>query len=95
MSDDRHRWSQQVTGTSHALVLPEGLFTWDDPQRIAAALKQAAEQSQTRKGTVLQSAMSMLTFYLNRAGHGLDPAQRAVLQAARAELRALCRGAPS
>ncbi|MEX5729881.1 hypothetical protein Ga0609869_003234 [Rhodovulum iodosum] len=86
---DSHRWSQHVTQTSHALDLDEGLFTWDDPKRIAAELKRAAEESPNRKGTPLQSAMSMLTFYINRAGHGLDPAQRAVLEQAKVELRAL------
>lgn len=91
MSDDPHKWSHHVTETSHALELPEGVFTWDDPGRIAAALKRAAEESETRKGTVLQSAMAMLTFYINRAGHGLDPGQRAVLEAAKEDLRALCR----
>ena len=92
MIDDPHKWSQHVTETSHALRLEEGVFTWDDPRRIAASLKRSAEQSRRRKGTVLQSAMSMLNFYINRAGHGLDPAQRQVLEAAKAELRALCRG---
>lgn len=91
MAEDPHRWSQHVTETSHALDLPEGLFTWDDPKRIAAALKRAAQESERRKGTVLQSAMAMLNFYLNRAGQGLDPGQRAVLEAAKDELRALCR----
>lgn len=82
-------WSQHVTETSHALELPPGLFTWDDPERIAAALKRAAEESRARKGTPYQSAMSMLNFYINRAGHNLPPERRAVLEAAKAELRRL------
>jgi hypothetical protein len=87
--DDPQRWSQQATGTSHALVLEDGVFTWDDPARIAASLKHSAEASTARKGTPLQSAMSMLTFYINRAGHRLDPQQREVLERAKVELRAL------
>jgi len=85
------KWSQKVTETSHALALEDGVFTWDDPKRIAASLKRSAEDSTRRKGTVLQSAMSMLTFYINRAGRTLDPGQKAVLEQAKEELRALCR----
>lgn len=85
------KWSQQVTETSHALELEDGVFTWDDPKRIAASLKRSAEASPRRKGTVLQSAMSMLTFYINRAGHSLDPGQKKILERAKDELRALCR----
>ena len=91
MTDDPKPWSQQVTETSHALALEEGVFTWDDPKRIAASLKRSAEESETRKGTVLQSAMAMLNFYINRAGHGLDPAQKDILERAKEELRKLCR----
>jgi hypothetical protein len=90
MTDDAHRWSRQVTEGSHALDLQEGVFTWDDPRAIAAALKRSAEQSTRRKGSVKQSAMSMLTFYINRAGRDLDPGRRAVLERAKDELRALC-----
>ncbi|WP_212525344.1 DUF3175 domain-containing protein [Actibacterium sp. MT2.3-13A] len=85
------RWSQKVTETSHALALEEGVFTWDDPKRIAASLKRSAEESTQRKGTVLQSSMSMLSFYINRAGRTLDPGQREILEQAKAELRALFR----
>ena len=91
MSGTPRKWSHEVTETSHALDLEEGVFTWDDPHRIAASLKRSAEASTRRKGTVLQSAMSMLTFYINRAGHNLDPEQRAILEQAKAELRSLCR----
>lgn len=84
------KWSQHVTETSHALALEDGVFTWDDPKRIAASLKRSAEQSTQRKGTVLQSSMSMLNFYINRAGRGLDPGQKKILEQAKVELRALC-----
>ena len=90
MPDKPQKWSQNVTETSHALDLEEGVFTWDDPHRIAASLKRSAEDSTRRKGTVLQSAMSMLNFYINRAGHNLDPDQKAILEQTKEELRALC-----
>src|SRR3546814_15318946 len=60
---------------SDALDLDEGVFTWKDPRRIAASLKASAERSRRRKGSPLQSAMSMLTFYINRAGRDLDDGQ--------------------
>ncbi|WP_137702956.1 DUF3175 domain-containing protein [Marimonas lutisalis] len=86
---DPEKWSRHVTETSHALELEPGLFTWDDPERIAAALKRAAEASTARKGTPYQSAMSMLTFYINRAGHSLPDDQRKVLEEAKQHLRRL------
>lgn len=90
MADDApKKWSQEVTETSRALELEPGVFTWDDPARIAASLKRSAEASTARKGTPLQSAMSMLNFYINRAGRNLDPERRAVLVQAKDELRAL------
>jgi hypothetical protein len=88
------RWSQEVTEHSNALDLEEGVFTWDDPARIARSLKRSAESSKRRKGSPYQSAMSMLTFYINRAGDGLPDKQRNVLEAAKDELRkAFGRGA--
>jgi hypothetical protein len=57
-----HLWSGRVTKESNALDLEEGVFTWKDPARIAASLKRSAEESSRRKGTPLQSAMSMLNF---------------------------------
>ena len=81
------RWSQQVTETSNALDLESGVFTWTDPKRIARSLKHSAESSQRRKGSPLQSAMSMLNFYINRAGHALPARQKRVLNQAKAELR--------
>ena len=90
MTDDPHHWSRKVTEGSDALDLEAGVFTWEDPEAIAAALKRSAEESTRRKGTVKQSAMSMLTFYINRAGKDLDPARRHVLEKAKDALRALC-----
>lgn len=87
---DKRQWSQKVTETSRALELEEGVFTWHDPKRIAKSLMQSAEESTARKGTVLQAAMSMLNFYINRAGAKLDKQQKQVLQDAKDELRKLC-----
>jgi hypothetical protein len=86
-SDDRERWSQDVTEGSDALDLEEGVFTWDDPGRIARSLKRSAESSDRRKSSPYRSAMSMLTFYINRAGKELDAGQRDVLERAKDELR--------
>jgi hypothetical protein len=83
------QWSAEVTQHSHALDLEEGVFTWDDPRKIAASLKQSALNSTNRKGTPYQSAMSMLNFYINRAGKNLDPHQKAILIKAKEELHAL------
>ena len=85
----RKRWSQRVTQTSDALTLDEGVFSRDDPRSIARSLKRSAEHSRRRKSGSYASAMSMLTFYINRAGRQLSRAQRARLQAAKRELRAL------
>lgn len=84
-----NRWSQHVTETSNALDLEEGVFSWSDPKRIAASLKQSAEASKRRKGSPLQSAMSMLNFYMNRAGHNLPAKQKRVLEQAKDELHKL------
>jgi hypothetical protein len=83
------RWSQEVTEHSNALDLEGGVFTLDDPKAIAASLKRSAEQSNRRKADPYRSAMSMLTFYENRAGKGLSKSRREVLDRAKAELRAL------
>ncbi len=82
------RWSAAVTAHSNALALERAVFTWKDPRRIAASLKRSAERSRRRKGTPYQSAMSMLTFYVNRAGRDLPASQRRVLERAKTELRA-------
>jgi hypothetical protein len=82
-------WSSEVTQHSNALDLEPGVFTWSDPKRIARSLKESAESSSRRKGSPLQSAMSMLNFYLNRAGKNLKNPQRKILMQAKQELRAL------
>lgn len=89
-SSERTRWSQRVTERSNALDLEPGVFTWDDPRRIAESLKRSAERSPRRKSAPFRSAMSMLTFYINRAGHTLATAQRERLEEAKDELRDLC-----
>lgn len=81
------RWSADVTAHSDALDLEPGMFTLGDPAAIAAALKRSAEQSRRRKSDAFRSAMSMLSFYINRAGDGLDLRTRGVLEAAKDELR--------
>lgn len=80
-------WSAEVTEHSNALDLEEGVFTLDDPRVIARSLKHSAEQSRRRKVDPYRSAMSMLTFYINRAGSGLSAERRAVLGAAKDALR--------
>lgn len=81
------KWSQDVTEHSDALDLQKDVFTRKDPKSIAASLKKSAEASKRRKATPFRSAMSMLTFYINRAGEDLDPRQRQVLEQAKDELR--------
>ncbi|HVV25444.1 MAG TPA: DUF3175 domain-containing protein [Candidatus Saccharimonadales bacterium] len=81
------RWSHRVTERSDALDLEKGVFTWDDPRKIARSLKKSAETSQRRKASARQSAMSMLNFYINRAGKNLPASRRQTLNAAKAELR--------
>jgi hypothetical protein len=83
----KSKWSQDVTEHSNALDLEEGIFASDDPKHIAASLRRSAEHSHRRKGTPYQSAMSMLTFYINRAGDDLPAARRRVLEATKTELR--------
>ena len=80
-------WSGHVTRTSNALDLRSKVFASSDPHRIARSLKRSAESSKRRKGTPYQSAMSMLTFYINRAGKTLPAHQKAVLRRAKQELR--------
>jgi hypothetical protein len=80
-------WSARVTKDSNALRLESKVFTWSNPRRIAASLKRSAEASKNRKGTPYQSAMSMLNFYINRAGTSLTAKQKTVLKRAKPELR--------
>ncbi|WNO54333.1 DUF3175 domain-containing protein [Stakelama saccharophila] len=81
------KWSQGVTGHSDALDLEEGVFSGKDPDAIAESLRKSAEASDRKKGSPYQSAMSMLTFYINRAGKDLDPKQKKVLEDAKDSLR--------
>jgi len=81
------RWSVRVTQRSNALDLQPKVFKSTNPRRIALSLKRSAQVSKRRKGTPYQSAMSMLTFYINRAGKSLPQKQKRVLERAKAELR--------
>jgi hypothetical protein len=81
------RWSARVTRESDALDLKAGVFTQRDPKRIAASLKRSANRSHRRKADPYRSALSMLTFYINRAGKNLPASRRKVLQRAKGELR--------
>lgn len=83
------RWSARVTQTSDALTLDRGVFTLSDPKAIARSLKRSADRSKRRKSTPLQSAMSMLNFYINRAGKDLSARQKRTLDRAKEELRGL------
>ncbi len=85
----RRRWSQHVTRTSNALDLEQGVFSQDNPRSIARSLKRSAERSRRRKSDPFRSAMSMLNFYINRAGKSLPKRRWARLEAAKEELRAL------
>ncbi len=82
-----NRWSQHVTETSNALDLEPGVFTWEDPARIAASLKRSALRSRRRKADPYRAALSMLVFYMNRAGRKLTRERREVLEKAKGELR--------
>ncbi|TAN20572.1 MAG: DUF3175 domain-containing protein [Acidobacteria bacterium] len=83
----RKYWSQEVTRNSNALDLEPGVFKLNTPRAIAASLQRSALASSRRKGTPLQSAMSMLNFYINRAGRNLPVSRQRILQAAKPELR--------
>ena len=80
-------WSGEVTRKSNALDLEQGVFTWKNPKKIALSLKMSAEESNRRKGEPYQSAMSMLNFYINRAGKNLNPQRKKILNQAKEELR--------
>ena len=81
------RWSQRVTRESDALDLQQGVFKLASPEKIAASLKRSAERSSRRKAGAYRSALSMLTFYINRAGTALPKTQRDRLQRAKAALK--------
>ena len=82
-------WSAKVTRESDALDLETGVFTWRDPKKIARSLKDSADSSRRRKSEPYRSAMSMLVFYINRAGKNLPDSQKAILEQAKYELRKL------
>jgi hypothetical protein len=90
-----HRWSAKVTRESNAMDLEPGVFESDDPKHIARSLKHSAEASHRRKSDPYRSAMSMLTFYVNRAGDNLPRGRKAVLEAAKDELRKAFGRAPA
>jgi hypothetical protein len=85
----KKRWSGEVTKHSNALDLKHRIFTQRSPRQIAASLKRSAERSKRRKGTPYQSAMSMLTFYINRGGKNLSAGRKNILNKAKDELRDL------
>lgn len=85
----KKKWSRRVTQTSDALTLEHGVFSQRDPRRIASSLKRSAERSKRRKAGPYRSAMSMLTFYVNRGGRNLPAARKRVLERAKDELRKL------
>ncbi len=82
-------WSDKVTKYSNALDLEQGVFTWNDPKKIALSLKRSAFESVRRKADPFQSAMSMLNFYINRAGKNLPKSQKRILEQTKIELRRL------
>ena len=81
------RWSQRVIRESDALDLKQGVFKLTDAKKIAASLKRSAERSSRRKAGAYRSALSMLTFYINRAGKTLPKTQRSRLERAKGELK--------
>jgi hypothetical protein len=83
----KKKWSQDVTENSDAMDLKDGVFKSTDPKKIADSLKHSAEESHRRKSNPFRSAMSMLNFYINRAGHQLSKRQKATLEKAKDELR--------
>ena len=89
MATKGRRWSQRVTEESNALDLEKDVFNKSDPRGIALSLKRSAEQSHRRKSDPYRSAMSMLTFYINRAGKNLPKERKARLEKAKDELRDL------
>lgn len=83
------KWSEKVTRESDALDLEQGVFTWNNPKKIAQSLKRSADSSKRRKAAPFRSAMSMLVFYINRAGKKLNKEQKQILEKAKNELRQL------
>jgi hypothetical protein len=85
----KEKWSADVTEHSDALDLEKDVFKSGDPDKIAASLKRSAESSSRRKSSPYRSAMSMLTFYENRAGKNLSADEKEVLEKAKVKLRGL------
>jgi hypothetical protein len=83
----RRKWSADVTEHSDALDLEKGIFTSDDPKKIARSLERSAEESRRKKGSARQSAASMLSFYINRAGKNLPASKKKTLNEAKAALK--------
>jgi hypothetical protein len=83
------KWSAKVNETSDALDIEKNVFAWHSAKRIATSLKRSAEHSRRRKSSPFRSSMSMLNFYINRAGKQLPASQKRVLEAAKNELRRL------
>jgi hypothetical protein len=83
------KWSGRVTATSDAMTLDQGVFKKSDPKAIARSVKRSAERSHRRKSVPFRSAMSMLTFYINRGGKNLSARRKSILMKAKDELRAL------
>lgn len=83
----KRKWSKHVNETSDALDLEQGIFKGSDPKKIARSLKKSAKQSHRRKANPFQSAMSMLNFYINRAGENLSASRKKVLEETKDELR--------
>ena len=83
------RWSARVTRESDALTLQKGVFTKSSPRKIAQSLKRSADRSRRRKSNSYRSAMSMLTFFINRAGKGLSKSRKQKLEKAKQALREL------
>jgi len=91
MKKTKKYWSAEVTQKSNALDLEKGVFSWKNPKRIAKSLKKSAEASTRRKAKPSQSAMSMLNFYINRAGKNLPADKKKILEQTKIELRKLYR----
>jgi len=82
-------WSSSITKNSKSLILDQGIFTWNSPKKIAQSLKKSADASKNKKGSAYQSAMSMLNFYINRAGSNLSNDRLKILNKAKNELKIL------
>ncbi|WP_042119879.1 DUF3175 domain-containing protein [Rhizobium etli] len=87
MTKSKKKWSQDVTEHSNAMDLKEGVFKSDDPKKIARSIKHSAEHSDRRRSSPFRAAMSMLTFYINRAGEQLSKKRRGTLEKTKDELR--------